>query len=283
MQFAVIGDQGMLGSELRSILKTRGQSVGGFNRSNLNLDQSPQEIATIIAHADVIINCVAYTKVDEAEQNWELANQVNGQYAGKLANAARLLGAKLIHISSDYVFSGTSKLPAKTSDPIAPLNAYGRSKALGEELVMNSGAEFQIFRTAWLYGALGNCFPKSIARKLLESGVVKVVEDQFGQPTWTKDLCDVIYEHSLNKYSEPIVHAVSSGSTNWFAFAEAVAEELPRPESYEVESISTSELKLGAARPKSSVLDNSESKGPVIGNWLDRWRTAASEIIFSAQ
>ena len=148
---------------------------------------------------------------------------------------------------------------------------------------MNSGAEFQIFRTAWLYGSHGSCFPKSIARKLLESGTVKVVDDQFGQPTWTKDLCGVIYDHSLNEYSEPIVHAVSSGSTNWFAFAEAVAGELPRLESYKLQNISTSELNLKAVRPQFSVLNNSESKGQVIGDWLDRWRTAASEVLGSTQ
>ena len=283
MEFAVIGDQGMLGSEMRSMLETLGQNVSGFNRSNLNLDWSPQEIAGVLAQSEVLINCVAYTKVDEAEQNWELANLVNGDYAGKLATAARLVGAKMVHISTDYVFPGTSKLPASTNDQVAPVNAYGRSKALGEELVMNSGAEFQIFRTAWLYGSQGNCFPKSIARKLLESGTVKVVDDQFGQPTWTKDLCEVIYDHSLNEYSEPIVHAVSSGSTNWFEFAEAVAYELPRPESYELQSISTSELSLKAVRPQFSVLNNSESKGQVIGDWLDRWRAAATEVLGSAQ
>ena len=283
MEFAVIGDQGMLGSEMRSMLETLGQNVSGFNRSNLNLDWSPQEIAGVLSQSEVLINCVAYTKVDEAEQNWELANLVNGDYAGKLATAARLVGAKMVHISTDYVFPGTSKLPASTNDQVAPVNAYGRSKALGEELVMNSGAEFQIFRTAWLYGSQGNCFPKSIARKLLESGTVKVVDDQFGQPTWTKDLCEVIYDHSLNEYSEPIVHAVSSGSTNWFEFAEAVAYELPRPESYELQSISTSELSLKAVRPQFSVLNNSESKGQVIGDWLDRWRAAATEVLGSAQ
>lgn len=283
MQFAVIGDQGMLGSEMLSLLKNLGQRVSGFNRSNLNLDWSPKEIASAIADADVIINCVAYTKVDEAEQYSELANLVNGEYAGKLANTSFLLGATMIHISTDYVFPGDSKLPARTTDPIAPLNAYGRSKALGEELVMNSGADFQIFRTAWLYGSLGNCFPKAIGRKLLKSEVVNVVDDQFGQPTWTRDLCGVIYDHAVNQHSEPIVHAVSSGSTSWFGFAEAVAMELPSPDSYEVRAISTSELSLKAARPPYSVLNNSESKGPVIGDWLDRWRTAAPEVLSSVQ
>jgi dTDP-4-dehydrorhamnose reductase len=283
MQFAVIGDQGMLGSEMRSMLEALGQSVSGFNRSNLNLDWSPQEIAGVLTQSEVLINCVAYTKVDEAEQNWELANLVNGDYAGKLATAARLVGAKMIHISTDYVFPGTSKLPARPNDQVAPINAYGRSKALGEKLVMKSGADFQIFRTAWLYGSSGNCFPKAIARKLLKSEVAKVVGDQFGQPTWTKDLCEVIYDHTVNEYSEPIVHAVASGSTNWYGFAEAVARELPTSESYVVQNISSSELSLKTVRPQFSVLDNSESKGPIIGHWLDRWRTAASEVVSSIQ
>jgi dTDP-4-dehydrorhamnose reductase len=281
MRFAVIGDLGMLGSEMSLLLRNQGEQVQGFNRRNLQLSSSPKELAAAISGADVLVNCVAYTNVDGAEKDWELANLVNGEYAGKLAETAAVLGAKMIQISTDYVFAGASGSAAKTSDPVNPVNAYGRSKALGEERVIASGAKFQIFRTAWLYGSMGACFPKSIAGKLLSSGAVKVVDDQFGQPTWTKDLCKVIYDHSLHDYSEPVVHAVSSGSTDWFNFAKAVADALPEPARYEVSAISSAELHQSATRPAYSVLENSQTTGPVIGEWLQRWKAASSEIVDS--
>ena len=281
MRFAVIGDRGLLGSEMCLLLNRQGEDVQGFNRSNIQLSSSPEELAAVISGADVLINCVAYTNVDGAEKDWELANLVNGEYAGKLAETAALLGAKMIQISTDYVFAGTSGSAAKTSESINPINAYGRSKALGEERVTDSGAKFQIFRTAWLYGSKGACFPRSIAKKLLDSGSVKVVNDQFGQPTWTKDLCNVIYDHSLHDYSEPVVHAVASGSTDWFTFAEAVADALPETASYEVSAISSTELHQSATRPAFSVLENSQTRGPVIGEWMERWKTASSEIVES--
>jgi dTDP-4-dehydrorhamnose reductase len=281
MRFAVIGDRGLLGSEMCLLLNRQGEDVQGFNRSNIQLSSSPKELAAVISGADVLINCVAYTNVDGAEKDWELANLVNGEYAGKLAETAALLGAKMIQISTDYVFAGTSGSAAKTSESINPINAYGRSKALGEERVTDSGAKFQIFRTAWLYGSKGACFPRSIAEKLLDSGSVKVVDDQFGQPTWTKDLCNVIYDHSIHDYSEPVVHAVSSGSTDWFTFAKAVAEALPEPFRYEVSAVSSSDLNQAASRPPYSVLENAQTKGPIIGEWLERWEAASSEIVES--
>jgi dTDP-4-dehydrorhamnose reductase len=281
MLFAVIGDKGMFGQDMYSLLKSKSEEVVGFNRSNLDLSLSAETLAKAISKADVVINAVAYTEVDEAEDNQAEANLVNGEYAGKLAQVAKLLGAKLIHISTDYVFPGTSSSPIKNTNQTSPVNAYGQSKLLGESLISQSGARYQIFRTAWLFGARGNCFPKSIAKKLYAAGEVDVVDDQFGQPTWTKDLAEVIYDHSLNDYSEPIVHANASGVASWFDFAEAIADSLPNPTGYKVRRISSSDLELRAKRPGYSVLDNTDTEGPIIGNWLDRWRVAAPEILAS--
>jgi dTDP-4-dehydrorhamnose reductase len=281
MLFAVIGDKGMFGQDMYSLLKSKSEEVVGFNRSNLDLTQSAETLAKAITRADVVINAVAYTKVDEAEDNQAEANLVNGEYAGKLAQVAKLLGAKLIHISTDYVFPGTSSSPIKNTNQTSPVNAYGQSKLLGESLISQSGARYQIFRTAWLFGARGNCFPKSIAKKLYAAGEVDVVDDQFGQPTWTKDLAEVIYRHSLNDYSEPIVHASASGAGSWFDFAEAIADSLPNPTGYKVRRISSSDLELRVKRPGYSVLDNTDTEGPIIGNWLDRWRVAAPEMLAS--
>ena len=281
MLFAVIGDKGMFGQDMCSLLKSQSEEVVGFNRSNLDLSQSAETLAQAISKADVVINAVAYTEVDEAEENQAEANLVNGEYAGKLAQVAKLLSAKLMHISTDYVFPGTSHSPIKATNQTSPVNAYGRSKLLGENLISQSGSNYRIFRTSWLYGAFGNCFPKTIAKKLIDTAEVGVVADQFGQPTWTKDLAEVIYHHSLNDYSEPIVHASASGVASWFDFAEAIADSLQNPTGHKVRRISSSDLELRAKRPGYSVLDNTDTEGPIIGNWLDRWRVAAPEILAS--
>jgi dTDP-4-dehydrorhamnose reductase len=283
MLFAVVGNKGMFGQDMFSLLQAHGQQVLGFNRSNLDLGSSVNQLAETITGVDVIINAAAYTKVDAAEDNQSEANLVNGELAGKLAQVAKLLGARFIQVSTDYVFPGTASYPIKTTDQTSPVNSYGESKLLGENLVSQSGANYQIFRTAWLFGAQGNCFPKSIVKKLLDVGEVDVVSDQLGQPTWTKDLAEVIYQHSLNEFSEPIVHATSSGSASWFDFAEAIANSLPNPTGYKVRPISSSDLELQAIRPGYSVLDNTETEGPIIGNCFERWKVAAPEILASIE
>jgi dTDP-4-dehydrorhamnose reductase len=283
MHFAVIGDKGMFGQEISSLLQSYGEQVSGFNRANLDLSSSPQDLAEVLIGAEVIVNAVAFTGVDAAEDNIGQADLVNGEYVGKLAQVALMLDAKLMHISTDYVFPGTAVSPIKTKASTRPVNAYGASKLLGEELISKSGARFQIFRTAWLYGATGGCFPKAIAKRLLETKSCDVVSDQFGQPTWTRDLSEVVYKHSLEDFNEPVVHAVSSGSASWFDFAQAVAASLPNPDIYTVNPIPSTDLIRRAKRPNYSVLDNTETSGPVIENWLDRWEIASAEILASIQ
>jgi dTDP-4-dehydrorhamnose reductase len=236
-----------------------------------------------IGPVDVIINAVAYTLVDGAEVNEALATLVNGEYAGKLAEAAYLSGAKFMHISTDYVFAGNSPSPIGVTAPTDPINAYGRSKLLGEKMIAESGARYQIFRTAWLYGSTGNCFPKSIARKCRKEGFVNVVNDQFGQPTWTRDLAAVVDAHSCGNFKEPIVHAVASGEASWYDFALAVAASMNENKEVQVNQISSRELNLPAKRPVYSVLSNIETRGPIIGDWRERWEVASSDVLNSVQ
>jgi dTDP-4-dehydrorhamnose reductase len=283
MIIAVIGDKGMFGQDMVSLLRSRGENVAGFNRFNLDLSQSPIQIAEVISRADAIINAIGYTKVDAAQDQPDQANLVNGEYAGKLALAAKNLGAKFIQVSTDYVFYGSSRTPISVDAPTLPANAYGASKLLGEELVSASGSDFQIFRTAWLYGAGGKCFPKSIAKQLLESGGARVVNDQIGQPTWSKDLAEVIYSHIKIPQNERVVHAVASGSASWFEFAEAVASSLSRSATFTIEPLPSRNIATKAHRPSYSVLRNEETNGPIIGDWLDRWKVAAPEVLSSMQ
>jgi len=281
MRFAVIGDLGMFGSDLKAYLKSAGYPVSGFNRSNLDLELNEESLASKLATFDVIVNAVAFTAVDQAEREPDRANRINGEYAGKLARASEMSSAKFIHISTDYVFDGSARSPISPLESLSPINAYGRSKALGERLVAASQGDFVILRTAWLYGGRGKCFPRSIAKKLLEEGQVEVVNDQIGQPTWTKDLAAIALAHSVNDFGERVVHAVSSGEVSWYEFAVAINDSLMDGGTRKIRQVATSVYPAPAKRPNYSVLANLDTKGPIIENWLDRWKIAAPEVLDS--
>ena len=279
MRWVVIGDRGLFGSEMAVFLESKGEQIARFNRSNLDMEDSPESLANQIGTADLVVNSIGFTSVDKAESQVYEANTVNGIYAGKLAEVAEILGAKFFHISTDYVFDGESGSPyVPTAEP-NPQSVYGKSKELGERLVAHSGANYTIFRTSWLYGAHGKNFAKTIAAKLTEGGAVQVVNDQIGTPTWTRDLAEVVYAHGVNDFNEKIVHAVASGSGSWFDFANKVAAQLPRVNKYLLSPVSTKEFPTAAKRPAFSDLDNSETKGPIIGDWYERWQVAAPEVL----
>jgi dTDP-4-dehydrorhamnose reductase len=279
MRWAVIGDQGMFGAEMLDLLLERGENATGFNRSNLELDKALDELARLVGPQDVIVNAVAYTAVDKAESDAETPMLVNGDYAGKLAQVAKLLGAKFIHISTDYVFAGDANAPYATTDATNPQSIYGKSKLLGEELVAESGADYSILRTAWLYGKYGKCFPKTMANLLEGNGQVRVVADQIGQPTWTRDLAELVMQVASLKQMPRVVHAVSSGQASWADFAVEVANSLGMNGAEVVEGITTAEFPTPAKRPAWSVLDNSSALIEPIGDWRERWRIAAPEVL----
>ncbi len=279
MRWVVIGDKGLFGSEIAALLESRGEQLARFNRSNLDLDLSPVSLAAQIGSAEVIVNAVGFTAVDKAESELYEANKVNGIYAGKLAEVAEILRAKFLHISTDYVFNGESVTPYSVTSETNALTVYGKSKELGEKLVAQSGASYTIFRTSWLYGAKGKNFAKTIAAKLIDQGAVKVVNNQVGTPTWTRDLAEVVYAHGINNFNERIVHAVASGSGSWLDFAREIAVSLPDGYKYLLSSNSSDETPTAAKRPAFSVLDNSETMGPMIGDWKKRWQVAAPEVL----
>ena len=273
MGFAVIGDRGMFGAEMVESLTSQGRQVTGYNRESMDLDASIDELAKQLQNFEVIINAVAYTSVDKAESELELANLVNGEYAGKLSQVAKTVGAKFMHISTDYVFDGSATSPYSTSAETKPQSAYGSSKLLGENLVADSGANYTIFRTAWLYGRHGRCFPKVMFEKASRKEPLRVVNDQFGQPTWTKDLAQQVLAFAELNDAPEIAHAVSSGKTTWFEFAQEIVGDYP------IDPVSSSEFVTAAKRPSYSVLDNSSDLVTPIGDWRERWRVAKSEVL----
>ena len=285
MLWGVIGNTGLLGSELMRLLEASGIRATGFNRETLDLDGSIPDLVEKVSQqagpASALVNCVGYTKVDQAESEQDQANLVNAVYPGKLALASKELGARFVHISTDYVFDGTSSSPYRTTDTPNPQSAYGRSKLAGEIAVQESGADYQIFRTAWLYGANGNCFPKTVARVLQEAGQMKVVNDQIGQPTWTMDLAELIIAHQdLEASVRPrIVHATASGSCSWYEFACEIASSLGYDPDQVIIPITTADYPTPAQRPAYSVLDNQNETGLVIGDWRERWREAVPLVL----
>jgi dTDP-4-dehydrorhamnose reductase len=273
MSFAVIGDRGMFGTEMVKFLAFQNRQVTGFNRDSIDLNASSDDLAKQLQGFRVIINAVAYTAVDKAESELELANLVNGEYAGKLARVAKTLGARFMHISTDYVFDGSADKPYSTNAQTDPQGAYGSSKLLGENLVIESGADFTIFRTAWLYGKHGRCFPKVMFEKASKNEPLRVVNDQFGQPTWTKDLAQQVFAFSEQVEAPEIVHAVSSGKATWFEFAKEIVGDYP------IGPVSSSEFVTPAKRPSYSVLDNTSDFVEPIGDWRERWQVAKTDVL----
>jgi dTDP-4-dehydrorhamnose reductase len=273
MGFAVIGDLGMFGAEMVQFLTSHKRQVKGFNRVSMDLNSSVDDLSKQLEGVDVVINAVAYTAVDKAESELELANLVNGEYAGKLAQVAKTVGAKFFHISTDYVFDGSATSPYSTNAPTKPQTAYGSSKLLGENLVAESGANYTILRTAWLYGKHGRCFPKVISEKASRNESLRVVNDQFGQPTWTRDLAQQVLGFAELVHAPKIVHAVSSGKATWFEFAKEVVN------GYPIEPVTSSEFVGPAKRPSYSVLDNSSDQVTPIGDWRERWSLARSNVL----
>lgn len=284
MLWGVIGNKGMLGTDLERELLSSGHQTIGFNRTNLDLSQSLSGLAQeISSHGqfDVLVNAVAYTAVDNSESEPDQAMLVNGEYSGKLALVSKELGARFVHISTDYVFDGSSDTPYQPDQKTNPQSSYGRSKLAGEIAVQESGADYQIFRTAWLYGANGPCFPKTVQRVLGESGSMKVVADQIGQPTWTVDLAKLIIAHSkLEQAARPrIVHGTSSGMASWFDFASEIATSLGYDLEKVVQPITTADYPTPAKRPAYSVLDNQNETGLIIRDWRERWQEAAGLVL----
>jgi dTDP-4-dehydrorhamnose reductase len=207
----------MLGQDLQKALA--GRDVTALNRANLDVTDLDTVRAAVAGH-DVVINASAYTRVDDAESHEDEAFAVNATGAHNLAIAASEVGAKLVQVSTDYVFEGSATSPYDESTPRNPISAYGRTKAEGERLALAANPDgTYIVRTAWLYGAGGPNFAKTMLRLAASHDTVSVVNDQLGQPTWTGDLARQIVELLDADATPGVYHATNSGEASWFDFA----------------------------------------------------------------
>lgn len=207
----------MLGQDLQKAFA--GRDVTALNRVGLDVTDLDTVRAAVVGH-DVVINASAYTRVDDAESHEEEAFAVNATGAHNLAIAASEVGAKLVQVSTDYVFDGSATSPYEESTPRNPISAYGRTKAEGERLALAANPDgTYIVRTAWLYGAGGPNFAKTMLRLAASHDTVSVVNDQLGQPTWTGDLARQIVELLDADAAPGVYHATNSGEASWFDFA----------------------------------------------------------------
>jgi dTDP-4-dehydrorhamnose reductase len=269
MRYLVTGASGMLGHDLRKVLSDR--EVTALSRAELDVTDRAAVRDAVAGH-DVVFNASAYTKVDDAETHEDLAYAVNALGTENLAIAAHEAGAALLTVSTDYVFKGDATAPYSESAPRDPLNAYGRTKAAGEELALAAHPDgTYIVRTAWLYGAHGPNFAKTMLRLAATHDTVTVVDDQRGQPTWTVDLAEQLVRLADSKANAGVYHGTASGETTWFGLARAVFEEAGLDPD-RVKPTSSADFVRPAARPAFSVLGHNAWAAadlPVMRDWRD--------------
>jgi dTDP-4-dehydrorhamnose reductase len=274
-KWLITGAGGMLGRDLASLLAAdaAGEHVAALGRADLDITDAAAVRATVARHQpDVVVNCAAWTAVDDAEAREDAALDINGRAVGHLAAACAEHGAALVQISTDYVFDGTAEKPYPEDHPAAPRSAYGRTKLAGEEAARAAlPHSAYVVRTAWLYGAHGKSFYRTMLTRATAGTPVSVVDDQRGQPTWTADVARQV--HALITAGAPAgtYHATSSGEVTWFGFAREIYTRAGADPAL-VTPTTTADFPRPAPRPAYSVLghDAWEAAGvPPIGDWRD--------------
>lgn len=296
MRILVAGAAGMLGRDVCLLAGARGHQVTAADRSTLDI-VDPAACRRLVPGHDVVVNAAAWTDVDGAEAHEDLAVSVNAVGAGHLAAAAAESGAGLLHVSTDYVFDGSGRTPYREDTRLAPISAYGRSKAAGEVEVRRACPGAVLVRTAWLYGAFGRNFVSTMLRLAEQRDTVEVVDDQWGQPTWSRDVAGFLLdlaerdrgtsrrEGQADPWRPRTFHATSEGSTTWFGLAREVFG-LAGLDPERVRPTSSARFTRPAARPAWSVLghDATAAAGLVgIGPWRDRLVAAWPHLVAAGQ
>ena len=272
-RWLITGGTGMVATDLRAALHDRDVEVIAPGKSDLDVtDFAAVKRMVDEQQPSVIINCAAYTKVDAAEENENLATAINGSAVEFLAKAAG--DALLVQISTDFVFDGTKRTPYEINDPTSPLSAYGRSKLLGEESVIEA-RRFLLVRTSWLFGRNGPNFVEAIRKQIARGNPLRVVDDQRGRPTYTPHLADAIIR-LVTCGARGIVHYADEPECTWYDFARAIAEEMKA--NVRIDPVSTAEFPRPATRPAYSVL-STERYEHLTGVKPAGWREGLREYL----
>lgn len=274
MRILLTGRNGQVGSELQTLL----QPAVATDHATLDLlDPDAIQRTVRAAKPEVIINTAAYTAVDKAEAEPDLAMRINGDAPGILAEEAMRSGALLVHYSTDYIFDGTKRSPYRETDATNPMSVYGRTKLEGEARIHASGCRHLILRTAWVYGQ-GSNFVRAILRQVEKGAPLRVVNDQIGAPTWARDIARVTSD-LLKNGTEGTFNVSAAGSASWHAVALEILRIVGR--SVEVKPVSTAEYGAKAPRPAYSVLDSGKLRAKGVMPIAD-WRQRLAEHLKSA-
>jgi dTDP-4-dehydrorhamnose reductase len=281
MKILLLGKNGQVGFELQRTLAPLGD-VTALGRQELDLTQAAAIRSTVRwFKPDLIVNAAAYTAVDKAESEPELAMAINGTASGILAEEAALLKATLIHYSTDYVFDGAKKTPYTEQDTLSPINTYGKTKLTGEEAIRATGADHLILRTSWVYSLRSHNFLLTILRLAAERDELSIVNDQHGAPTWSRMIAEatalLIATSCAHKSAKGTYHLTATGETTWHGFTAAIINQTAtrgllstKPV---LKAISSADYQTAAQRPKNSLLDSSALQN-TYGIKLPDWATS---------
>jgi dTDP-4-dehydrorhamnose reductase len=272
----VTGAAGQLGSDVIDVLRAYGEEVAAYGRNDLDITDRVMVRATMrMVEPSIVINCAAYTAVDAAETDEDRALEINAHGPAILAEECAGTGARLLQVSTDYVFAGDASAPYGEATRPAPRSAYGRTKAAGEQAVLTSGADAFVVRTAWLYGQVGSNFVKTMARLATERETVSVVDDQIGAPTWTLHLARGLVALGIADVPAGIWHCTNAGEASWYVFARAIFAELGLDPA-RVEPTTSADFVRPAPRPAYSVLSTEKWQRAGLPE-LPHWRDALHE------
>ena len=287
VKILLLGKVGQVGFELLRTLAPLGDVVA-FDQPQLNFLDLPSLGELVRNHSpNVIVNAAAYTAVDKAETDRQLSRALNATAPGFLAQEAKRLNALLVHYSTDYVYPGDKASPYVEEDATGPLSEYGRTKLEGDQLIQQSGANYLIFRTSWVYGARGGNFLLTMLRLAKERPELRVVSDQIGAPTWSRMIAEGTAHALVRAVSHPeqysgTYHLTAGGQTSWFGFTEAIFDLFapdPRPK---LLPIVTDQYPTAAKRPAHSVLSNDKfarTFGVRLPDWQTQLSLVASEML----
>lgn len=285
LKILITGANGQLGNEFRTLATRHPEHSFIFlSRQELSISDADSVREVLKSHhPHWVVNCAAYTAVDKAETEKELAMAINAEAAGVLAAVCAELNAKFIHISTDYVFDGSSAQPYREDAATGPINTYGQSKLIGEQLVLQKNPNAIIIRTSWVYSFFGNNFVKTMMRLMKERESINVVSDQVGSPTYAADLANAIM-HIINNNNasgaKGIFHYSNEGQISWYEFAQAIKE--LTGSSCAVNPIPSSQFPTPAKRPQYSLLDKTRIRSVFhveIPDWRESLEVCVNKLM----